>query len=74
MSIEPVRINWTISIGFVSAVRKGTFEIDREEWDSLTPTERTKYIAEMYDQKVSEYIDGGWQVANADVNDPTGEG
>ncbi len=75
MSTEPVRINWTISFSWVTQTwrggsTEGVFEIEREEWDLLTPTERINRLNDMYDQKVAEHVSGGWQVANADVADP----
>jgi len=69
----PVRIDYTISIGFPSAKHRGTMTIDRYEWNGLTPGEREKYIDEMYQQEVENVMDGGWNLVNADLDDPIKE-
>jgi hypothetical protein len=74
MSDTKVRIDYTISIGFVGAVKRGTFYIDREEWDEMEPTDREKYIEDRYEQAVAAVVDGNWTVVNADLNDPVKDG
>lgn len=70
MTLEPVRVKWTISLGFVTAERRGEFEVDRTEWDERTPTERAALLNEMYQEEINNYIDGGWSLENADLDDP----
>lgn len=70
---DPVRIDYTISIGFANAKHSDTMEIDRDEWNSLTPLAREKYVEEMYAQEVANVLDGGWSLTNADLNDPVVE-
>jgi len=70
MSTEPVRISWTISIGYPTAKHRGTWEIDREEWNSMTPAARVDHLEEMYQQELSNVLDGGWNLENADIDDP----
>jgi hypothetical protein len=68
---EPVRINYTISIGFATAVHRGTFELDRAEWDGMTSDQREVEIEDMFRVELENHLDGGWEVANADLDDPT---
>lgn len=73
MTTEPVRVKWTLSIGYVGAVRKGEFTIDREEWDGMTPNEREQYVEDSYEGAIVGYVDGNWNLVNADINDPVKE-
>jgi hypothetical protein len=70
---DPIRIRWTLSIGLVNAQRKGEFEIDREEWDPLTPDEREKLAYDLYQEEIVNYLDGGCEPVNASYDDPVKE-
>lgn len=70
-STDPVIVSWSLSIGFVGAVRRGTWEIDREGWNCSSAQEREDMLDEMYKDEISNYIDGGWEVDNAGIDDPT---
>lgn len=66
----PVLVEWSLSLGFVSGNRNGTFEIDRSEWNTMSPEERSALLDELYEQVVAEYFQGGLNVMNADIDDP----
>lgn len=73
MDGDVVLVEWTLSIGFPSAVKSGTFEISREAWNALTLEGREQYIEEMYEEEIWNYIDGSWKIKNANIDDPTTE-
>ncbi len=70
MTNDPVRVKWTLGIGLSQATRSGVFEIDREEWGGLTKPEREHYLNDCYQQEIANYLDGGWVLLNADLDDP----
>lgn len=70
---DSVLVSYSFSIGYVGAVREGEFEIERDEWDGLTTQQREDMIDEMLSEEISNYLDSGWNVENADINDPTRE-
>jgi len=69
--MSPVIIKYTISIGLHNASRTGTLEVDRTEWNGMTPDERDAYVDELYQGELANVLDGTWYVTNATLNDPT---
>lgn len=67
---EPVRVAFKISIGLSNAYQEGEYEIDRDEWDRMTPDAREEMMDEIYQETITDYLDGGRWAVNADVNDP----
>lgn len=65
---EPIRISWTINFSDDG----GVFEIPRAEWAAMTPDERSEAIQAMYDVEMANNNYGGWDVRNANLDDPTG--
>jgi hypothetical protein len=67
---DPIRVSWTINF----RDGEGTFEIARAEWNAMTPAQREETIGEMFDVEMSNHSYGGWDVDNANLDDPTTEG
>ena len=43
-----------------------TFEIDRDEWDAMTPDERRETAQQAADDMAANYVAWGWNIADAD--------
>ncbi len=50
-------INWVLSIGYPSAERKGSFEVDDDETDEM--------IEEMVKEEIMNYVDYSWSKTDA---------
>jgi hypothetical protein len=44
--------------------RDETTEIDRDEWDAMTPAERAAMVQECADEFAASYVAWGWNIAD----------
>lgn len=61
---EPVRIS--LNVEFPGGSESMDYEIDRDEWDAMTPAERTKGIEEAASDHAYNYVGWGWHIEDPD--------
>lgn len=54
---DKVKIKLTLSIGFPTATRKETIEIDREEWEEMSEDMREQFLDEEAQYLINNYAD-----------------
>ncbi len=59
---EPVRI----TVNVEATPRTEEFEVDRAEWEAMTPADRRAMLDDMVDVAISNAGGGGWYIADRD--------
>lgn len=54
---DKVKITLVLSIGFPTATRKDSFEVDREEWEEMSEGDREQLIEEECQALINNYAD-----------------
>lgn len=62
----PVVVEYSIEWPEQGAFDDGTFEIPRDEWDAMTPTERAQRCQVGAEEFVQNAIGWGWNIPNPD--------
>ena len=63
---KPVIVTINSSCDHASGTARDDIEIDREEWDEMTPAERVAYLDESADTLAMNRFSWGWHIADAD--------
>lgn len=62
----PVIVEYSIEWPDEAAFEEGSFEIDRAEWDKMTPAERTRRCQDGAEEFVRNSVGWGWNIPNPD--------
>lgn len=67
---EPVRVRLYVDTGFSGAEHDDVIEIERAEWNGMTPAERRAYLADEARTLMENHIEWGWLISDdADMAD-----
>lgn len=62
----PVVVEYSINWSDKDASEHGTFEIPRDEWDAMTPAERTAKCEQLAEEIVTNAVGWGWSIPDPD--------
>jgi hypothetical protein len=64
MNDKPVIVE--LNVEYPGGSESETYEIDRAEWDAMTPAERDKDIERAAEDFATNYVNWGWYIADPD--------
>ena len=56
-----MKVKYTVSIGFLQTVRRGTIVIDENDLEGMTEKEREAYIDEVVWEDACQYVETSWE-------------
>jgi hypothetical protein len=66
MNGEPVRVTVSVECGHVGGDYVDVVEVDRAEWDAMSPIERQKYCTELAVDHMEQFVSSGWHIDDPD--------
>lgn len=63
---RPVQVEYNVSWPGVNSGEIDTFELDRAEWDAMTPAERVQQIEERVETRANDLVNWGWHIYDKD--------
>lgn len=72
---EPVKVTLNFEVGYIhNSATTEEVDIDRAEWEAMTPAERTKLLDDMADEYMANVCSYGWHIDDSDDYAATEEG